>query len=87
MSVIDDVRKVAQDFIAPELQGINERLNALEKRVDLLHSDMNTRFADLRAEMARQNDLLRTDFHTTANRIVEVLQINQRLDFAGRANP
>ena len=87
MSVIDDVRKVAQDFIAPELRGINERLNALEKRVDLLHSDVNTRFADLRAEMARQNDLLRTDFRTTANRIVEVLQDKPAFGFAGGANP
>ncbi len=34
MSVIDDSRKVLQDFIAPELQAISARLDALEKRFD-----------------------------------------------------
>jgi hypothetical protein len=32
MSVIDDTRKVMQDFLAPELRGISARLDALEQR-------------------------------------------------------
>jgi hypothetical protein len=92
MSVIDDVRKVAQDFIAPELRGINERLTALEKRVDLTHSEMLGRFADLRTDMAKQNDnlrsdmarqteSLRTEFQNAVAQIVQAIQVNQRLDW------
>jgi hypothetical protein len=32
MSVIEDTRKVMQDFLAPELRGISARLDALEQR-------------------------------------------------------
>ena len=34
MSVIDDTRKVMQDFLAPELRAISTRLDALEKRFE-----------------------------------------------------
>ena len=34
MSVIEDSRKVLQDFIAPELRAISARLDALEKKID-----------------------------------------------------
>lgn len=34
MSVIEDSRKVLQDFLAPELRAISIRLDALEKKVD-----------------------------------------------------
>ncbi len=34
MSVVEDTRKVMQDFLAPELRAISVRLDALEKRFD-----------------------------------------------------
>jgi len=34
MSVIEDSRKVLQDFSAPELRAIEVRLSALEKQVE-----------------------------------------------------
>ncbi len=34
MGVIEDSRKVLQDFLAPELRAIAVRLDALEKRID-----------------------------------------------------
>ena len=34
MSVIGDTRKVAQDFLAPELKAIAARLDSLEKRFE-----------------------------------------------------
>lgn len=34
MSVVEDSRKILQDFIAPELRAIAARLDALEKRVE-----------------------------------------------------
>jgi hypothetical protein len=43
MSVIEDSRKIGQDFLAPELRAISVRLDALEKKVD-----ENERLADRR---------------------------------------
>jgi hypothetical protein len=34
MSVVEDVRQVLQDFIAPELRAFNARLDAMESRFD-----------------------------------------------------
>jgi len=34
VSTIEDLRQLAQDFIAPEIRGIESRLAALEKKVD-----------------------------------------------------
>ena len=36
MSVVEDSRKLLQDFVAPELRAIDARLTALEKRFDLV---------------------------------------------------
>ncbi len=57
MGVIEDVRKVLQDVIAPDLKAIDARLNALDKKLDLtrevLTAQMNTMQATLVAEIAR----------------------------------
>ena len=44
MSVIEDSRKVLQDFIAPELRAIDVRLTALEKRFDEAQKHTDQRF-------------------------------------------
>ena len=40
MSTIEDLRKLAQDFIAPELRAIEARLSALEKTVAENHQQV-----------------------------------------------
>ena len=44
MSVIDDVRKVIQDLVAPDLKAINARLDGIE-------STMNVKFDALTAKI------------------------------------
>ncbi|HUA97157.1 MAG TPA: hypothetical protein VMA34_02395 [Terracidiphilus sp.] len=39
MGVVDDVRRVMQDFLAPELREITARLDALEKKTDRQHDE------------------------------------------------
>ena len=34
MSVVEDVRKVVQDLVAPELRALATRVDALEKKLD-----------------------------------------------------
>ena len=54
MSVIEDTRKVAQDFLAPELKGIAARLDALERHLDDLDRRVEKRFDDA-AKTAERN--------------------------------
>ncbi len=44
MSVIEDTRKLIQDFLAPELREIATRLNALETRMDDRFKVVDDRF-------------------------------------------
>lgn len=44
MSVIEDTRKVLQDFVAPELRAIDSRLTSLEKRFDVMQKHTERRF-------------------------------------------
>ena len=41
MSVIEDTRKLVQDFLAPELRTISARLDALDAKVDASQRTLN----------------------------------------------
>lgn len=45
VSVIEDSRKVLQDFIAPELRAIDARLTSLEKRFEEAQGENKERFS------------------------------------------
>jgi hypothetical protein len=68
MSVVEDVRTVIQDFLAPELRELKERVIALEKR-------MEDRFEGAeRAAQIRQDQVMLAikqlaDYTTLAQRI------------------
>ena len=47
MSVIEDTRKLIQDFLAPELRTITGRLDALDARVDTNHREVMLAIANL----------------------------------------
>ena len=47
MSVIEDVRKVLQDFLAPELRELKARFDAAEKRADERHVELSERIQQL----------------------------------------
>ena len=51
MSVIEDVRKVFQDLVAPELKSLNTRVDGLEKTVDAKLETMSVRVSSLEREM------------------------------------
>jgi hypothetical protein len=44
MSTVEDIRKVLQDFLAPELRTITARLEGIDQRFDGLRSEMSARF-------------------------------------------
>jgi len=51
MSVIEDTRKLLQDFLAPELRELSARVDALEERMnarfDAAEKTMDARFKEL----------------------------------------
>lgn len=47
MGVIDDFRKVLQDFLAPELRAVNARLDAIEKVMEAHHRELLARLDGL----------------------------------------
>jgi len=64
MGAIEDTRKILQDFMAPELRGIQARLDAIDQRfvtIDQRFVIVEQRFAALEHKMADDNaELLRT---------------------------
>jgi hypothetical protein len=51
MSVIEDTRKLIQDFLAPELRSISARLDALDAKVETNERRAVERFQDLTAKV------------------------------------
>jgi hypothetical protein len=71
MSVIEDTRKVIQDFLAPELRAIAVRLDALEKRFE--ESERRAESNERRAER-RHDEVL-----TAIARMSEISDLRERL--------
>jgi len=87
MSVIEDVRKAMQDFLAPQLQSTNVRLDGIEKRLDRIEGQiarMEEKFDALRSQIADdvrlRVDTLRVDLTRGVDQIVTAFQVNQRLE-------
>jgi hypothetical protein len=69
MSVVEDVRQIVQDFLAPELRAVavqmealNKRMDNLEsnisKRMDNLESNINVQFAAVKTEVASRQEVV-----------------------------
>ena len=71
MSVIEDTRKVMQDFLAPELRAISVRLDALEKQLNGV--DKRFEDSDRRAEK-RHDEVL-----TAIARMSDISDLRERL--------
>ena len=50
MGVVDDVHKLLQDLVTPEMREIAVKVEALDKGVETLRNDINEKFDNLRSE-------------------------------------
>lgn len=75
MSVVEDVRQVLQDFIAPELRAITSRLDALDAKIGIRIDALEQRFEDHNAIMITRFDSLTRDIA----QVKEFLEIDRRL--------
>ena len=71
MSVIEDSRKVLQDFLAPELRAIAVRLEALEKQIDGVDRKIDD--VDRRAEKRHDTVMM------ALGRLVDYNELRERL--------
>lgn len=53
MGSFGDVHKGVQDLLAPELRGISARLDAIDKRLELMQESQSETRSELRASEAR----------------------------------
>jgi translation elongation factor EF-Ts len=75
MSVIEDVRQVVQDFLAPELRAIAVQIESTNKRMDNLKANIALQFAAARTEASsRQEVVLSQIEHVRA-----LLDVDKRL--------
>jgi outer membrane murein-binding lipoprotein Lpp len=68
MSVIEDTRKLLQDFLAPELRELSARVDALEER-------MNARF-DAAERLASERH---TETVQAISRLADVYELRERV--------
>jgi len=78
MSVVEDVRTVVQDFLAPELRELKARVDALEKRMDDRFKQVDHSFEQVeRSAQARHEQVMfaiqqLADYTTLAQRVARL---------------
>jgi len=91
MSVVEDVRKVLQDFLAPELRSIGTRMDALEMQRAEDKADLLRVIAQDKADLLRAISDVKTDIQhsiVTGNAhmekrfelVVDYTKVLQRVD-------
>jgi len=79
MSVIEDTRKLLQDFLAPELRELSARVDALEERMDSRFDTLEKRM-DARFEAAEH---LASERHAQTmqaiSRLADVYELRERI--------
>jgi len=73
MSMVEDVRQVLQDFLAPELRAITARLDAIEKVMDARFKEVDSRFK----EMDSRFEALDARFDSKFNEVFVRIQVLQ----------
>jgi hypothetical protein len=78
MSVVEDIRTVVQDFLAPELRELKSRVEALEKRMDDRFKHVDDRFEHAeRTAQARHEQVMHAiqqiaDYQALAQRVARL---------------
>lgn len=68
MSVVDDLRKLLQDLVTPDLRALGVRVEHVEKRLENLEHSI----AEMRTEM-------RSEIRQGISQITDLLRLNQHL--------
>ncbi len=63
MGAIDDIRKLLQDLVTPDLKALGVRVEALERKVDSGFADVKQTVADVDARAERRHTALLVALH------------------------
>jgi hypothetical protein len=75
MSVIEDTRKLLQEFLAPELRELTARLDALEERIETRFKGVDSRF-DAAERLASERH---TQTMLAISRLADVFELRERV--------
>jgi hypothetical protein len=76
MSVVEDVRQVLQDFLAPELRAITTRLDGMEKVAEARHNEVLVRIQSLQSQLTAHQESTEHRFQ----QLQESFQFDKRLE-------
>ena len=87
MGAVDDVRKLLQDLVTPEMRALSEQVKNLDNRIDHLDKNLNHRIdgldknlndkmEGLRVEMTRRFDYMESTFRLDER--VSLLEADRR---------
>lgn len=80
MEAIDDVRKLLQDFVAPQIHGIHARLDGIDKRLDGIDKrfdGMDKRFDGIGAAIKEGDDRVLKAVEQAQREILLTLKLAQ----------
>ena len=79
MSAIDDIGKVLQDFLVPELRAVHVRLDAIEETMDVrfgaIEEKVNIRFDSIEEKVNMRFDAVSNRFDSLNSRFSAVEEI------------
>jgi len=91
VSTVDDIRKLLQDMISPDLKALETRITALEREMDLrfkevdgrfknLEEKMDLRFKHLEEKIDLKFDLVQANMATNQQSILQALDMARRIE-------
>ena len=87
MGAIDDIRKLPQDLVTPELKALEVRLVALEQKMDLKFKHVEDRFKNvdekldsLEKRMDLKFDLVAATMAANQSAIMRALDMERRIE-------
>jgi hypothetical protein len=62
MGVVEDIRKLLQDLVTPEMRALSIEVKGLKENMGTLRDDLNGKIDGLQTAMNRRFDYLETSF-------------------------
>jgi hypothetical protein len=79
MGSVEDVRKVIQDLVAPDLKSLNVRLDSLEKEIGLKFDAVDSRFKAAETLAALRHETVLNTIAARTSQILNALALDKRM--------
>jgi hypothetical protein len=79
MSAIDDVRKLLQDLVTPDLKALEVRVSALEKKVDLRADQADQKIDLTRDLLLAEMKAMKASIEVNIAKLTHSLELDRRV--------